>query len=889
MQEQQLRIPNKSTDNQGEIKIPKTIRKILHRDGTCTIVDPNDPEYTRIAATRKKVYTQTVRIRKITKYDPKTGETTTETEKITEIPQNLTSTVVLEYDTTTAAPLEQVTETGFLTKEPKTKKKTKSPKSKKNPLKKKGNKKKIPQTIDALMYPPPLPIITTDVPETMVGEEAKKKAKKGKKKKKHSHKTKKCDETCSTILPELETIQEEKISKKSSSVKAKKVNQNLFETFNPEINDKRKYDRSIYEFESSSDSSEDYAKPLPVRDESNIEKRFIKVVTQRRNPQTGNIEAIERFVPNEGYSLDPDMPEYNIIPLDPITLLPIKKEEDNINEEMQKEKKKKEKEKKKKMQEPKQIPPPPDEKETIPDDLLFEFASDSDNSDPDLPEPSGKPVYFMFTPVTKLVTNKITGMLERIVEVEPSYVDKQIKVGKYIKHRYIRKPNTVKNEKYYFKIKKFLPDKEYSMSPMIMSTDEFLERYGTLHPELPDELKEVYVDKYDNTELNGPNLKMLKPRVICIDNKFYIQTVENNVVTHTRCTQDGKKIVMVMKENKEGTSAQDTADKTEKKKKKRKKNKDKKKKVKSRKNKEPKTESGVQENTQEPTNEVGNSKDEPEKKEINTEEAPKNKIKCEEEQQEDKNEEPQQNKETNEEKQDEETTINEKANEEEEEEKKEQIIETKEKDTEAKDDLAELPTTETQGTGPSKVTNEENKPQIEIKSSGYEQMGTYSSTHSTNQEQPTYTDDGEPETQNEAEIKITETTLSAAQIKSDSVSDDSSEETNTDKKQQSTKPDQKDSEDEEESNENNSEIPAVEEKEKEENEKQKQEEKENEKGDDKEHSDVILMTTGNSSTDFVCASVGENPHDLLTAQIEKESDDYDNFPDEYDSEESDDN
>lgn len=514
----------------------RMIRKIIHRDGTVTLINSDDPRFDEISKSKKRVYTQTVHIKKITRTDADTGEVITQFERVEEEPVKPVQTVVL-FDNPVAETKEKTNaDITDIKKSPKKKSKrstpTKSeqksdsttgievltPKTPKGKKKKKSKKSKKSN-----------PIIQFDIPNTPDNSsKISSKSSKSNKKSKMSKSTRSKSIDASIEVQMLSIPDSESYEQSNQNTPKESTKEAQKQTDFKDPNDIKLYDRSIYDF----DSDSEYEIQKSVKKPPPIEKRYVKMITQHKNPVDNTIIAIEQAVPNEGYTLPPEIPEFNIVPLDVISLNPINppakisasnpvKNNDFKNQ------------------------PQITEKPEKPKKFLYEFASDEETTSENNAN-SNQKVYFKYSQTTKAFTNPSNNQQYTIIENQPKFVQQQIFIPKIHVKKYKRKPNTSKNDQLELKTERLLPENEkFSISPMIMNSDDFISKYGTFPAALRDFLKEKEIDRIDTFEQNTQILKKVKPSVIIIDKRYYLETIdENGVINRARCTEDGRKIVV---------------------------------------------------------------------------------------------------------------------------------------------------------------------------------------------------------------------------------------------------------------------------------------------------------------------------------------------------------
>ncbi|EAY15692.1 hypothetical protein TVAG_406060 [Trichomonas vaginalis G3] len=520
----------------------KTIRKIKHRDGTVTLIQSDDPEFDQISKSKKKVYSQTVHIRKITKTNTETGETVTEFERIKDHPVTVfteKSSTIQTPKTLTSSAIENSPSTSK-SKRRKTRKSTTSKEEQSNnsvtstpatPTNKKKKKKKTKRSNTSTTLPnnqlPDKPMEEIEkIQNQFEAETAKKENSSSKKKSKKSKvsRSKSIGESIEiSMLSIPDSDSEPKIQKSSKKSKSRHKSHKNYSFLDP--HDVKLYDKSIYDFESDSE----FELPTPMKEPPPVEKRYFKLITQHKNPNTNTIVAIEQLIPKNGHKLPPNLPEFNVVPLDIVSLHPISPPNTNLFE------------KNKKIENNiLRI----SNTQKMESSLSGEFASDEES----LREhqiKSQQKVYFRYSQKTHEITD-INNQTYNIIENTPEFVQNQIVLPKPKVKIYKRKPNSFKNEEFELKQSVFLPDNErYSISPMILSSDAFREKYGNFPAKLKENLSEIEIEKLDNFEPNPNMLKKVKPCVVLFDKKFYLETIdENGVLNRARCTEDGKKIVV---------------------------------------------------------------------------------------------------------------------------------------------------------------------------------------------------------------------------------------------------------------------------------------------------------------------------------------------------------
>lgn len=294
-------------------------------------------------------------------------------------------------------------------------------------------------------------------------------------------------------------------------------------------NNKTLYDRSAHVFTSDSLFTADDG------GENVYDSRIVRVVTKRRNLETGAIETEERFMPNEGVTVTEEIKELQ------------RQIEKRFNANAERDNVYTKKNEISTQKEPLINP-------YMKDFDQYEcFGSSEDNTDLHPEEKSLNSPRF-YTQYTKKIVDGVVFNEVKYVKDNPfgKKIDKskqkkfrEFKPQKRYKYAVVTKP--VVHVK---PLATVSDDIERNDGPIIIPTESnFLKEWGTLNPPLKEEFREISVDpQIDNAPIHDIVWRPIEPVLTKIGDKYFIERVEDGVLTRYRATPDGKRIIFVKKD-----------------------------------------------------------------------------------------------------------------------------------------------------------------------------------------------------------------------------------------------------------------------------------------------------------------------------------------------------
>ena len=348
---------------------------------------------------------------------------------------------------------------------------------------------------------------------------------------------------------------------------------------NQNFQNNKAYDNTIYQFTSElqSESLNYQLNPNQI-----IDPRFIIIVTQRRNPETQEIENIEKVQLRDGIKMTPELQEIQK-QIENGTYRekflkqqqrskPHKREfkhdivynsSDNNNNNNSKIRKTRSFERLNNKSSSssddnfyvsKKEPQNPDF------DILDEYqeASSEDNDSYDNPQTNHPKKWVKYTTQKKRKYNKETNQFEEYYSNDAEYTSQSQKPSDVEPYPPLYKPR--KPYRSPSSPQKNVPRKpsqpaEIYDGPMEIPSDRaFIATYGSMKPPLKEYYQEIpirprhYKDKGDDY-FPDVMLQPKGPHLIKIDKKYFIERVENGFITRYRSTEDGKRIVLISKGN----------------------------------------------------------------------------------------------------------------------------------------------------------------------------------------------------------------------------------------------------------------------------------------------------------------------------------------------------
>lgn len=315
------------------------------------------------------------------------------------------------------------------------------------------------------------------------------------------------------------------------------------------------YDGSIYNFASefTSDGNQN--------DEHHpIDPRFIKIVTQRRNVNTNQIETIERYKYKEGVKVTPE-------------LRLIKKQLNNgAYFEMRKKNQRRSSASAAKNNSSRRLSQMIEQNEqeeenrnvinSEEEDIIIDQqdADSEDNNDIDnvneKENTQKKKHHIKYTTVKRVRHNSESDQVEEYYSNETEFTSSD------------QRPKNIKKYKPLFVPKKrFQPEPpqpktvhrklgvivdKYEGSLDIPNDAEFIKNYGSIRPEMKEEFTEEKIlpkdfDKKGEDVFPEITLLPIGQHIVKVDDKYYLEKYDNGFITRYRSTEDGKRVILLTK------------------------------------------------------------------------------------------------------------------------------------------------------------------------------------------------------------------------------------------------------------------------------------------------------------------------------------------------------
>lgn len=303
--------------------------------------------------------------------------------------------------------------------------------------------------------------------------------------------------------------------------------------------DSKTYDKVIYDFVSES-SSNDEEDPNKV-----IDDRFIRYVSQKRYANSTDIRKVVQFQLKEGIQMTPALKRirqnYNHGQFNILNTLDKKSKSMGIIE-------------------CNDIPQVPTENKCRSGPISFddfavqisESASDEQEDDLQATIQIDAPSYsFKYNRIKK--PTKISSNSSESYSNEPEFTDTPQIMPKKRKYKPLFKPKKrlaaeLEQPKAFHKHHPGLAT-EFKGSLEIPDDETFIKRFGAIRPKLKAEFEET--EDFKKSESFPAFLDQNKNRnVIQIDDKYYVEKIEDGFLTRVRVTADGRRLVLVSKEEK---------------------------------------------------------------------------------------------------------------------------------------------------------------------------------------------------------------------------------------------------------------------------------------------------------------------------------------------------
>ncbi|EAY20147.1 hypothetical protein TVAG_020920 [Trichomonas vaginalis G3] len=302
--------------------------------------------------------------------------------------------------------------------------------------------------------------------------------------------------------------------------------------------DSKTYDKVIYDFESaSSDDNEDPSCKV-------IDDRFIRYVSQKQYAKSTDIRKVVQFQLKEGIELTPILKRirqnYNH---GQFNVLKVNDNKSNSQQIINCNQKSDIVQKGKSMSGPISV-----------ESFNFEFSESASNEDDDQLHSSLQldcPSYnFKYNRVKK---HKNSSSSSDYYSNEPEFTDLPLPAKKIRKYKPLFTPKKrlaaeLTQPKTYHKHKPE-PVVEFKGSLEIPDDETFIKQYGSFRPALKEKFEET--DDFKKSESFPAFIDQNKNKnVIKIDDKYYVEKIEDGFLTRVRVTADGRKLVLVSKEEK---------------------------------------------------------------------------------------------------------------------------------------------------------------------------------------------------------------------------------------------------------------------------------------------------------------------------------------------------